>query len=260
MGFNETHPVINVPETDIILWRYMDVPSFMALITNNNLTFVRADLFEDRFEGVLPKKTSQMLDLSAQIQIKEGKLNPSYENLSSIINSDRTSTFMNCWTMENHEMVHMWKIYSKENGIAIKTTYSKLKQAFETQETIYPTIINYIDFENDVVDWQSNMMTAYTLKRNEYKSEKEFRLLLSNPREVEDQFIGKFKGKKPHEINFLRRSLYQKYPIINCPIDSNELIQSIQISPYAPKWYLKLIKDIVKKYNLKINSIGQSDL
>jgi len=65
----------------------------------------------------------------------------------------------------------MWKIYSKENGIAIETDYEKLKRAIDTDEPILPTEISYVDYHNDVLDWNLNELTAYTTKRQEYKSE-----------------------------------------------------------------------------------------
>ncbi|SIO07353.1 hypothetical protein [Algoriphagus halophilus] len=257
MPINEDHPIMNPPDKDVTLWRYMDIPSFMALLTNQELTFVRGDLFEDKYEGVLPKKTSALIDESTRREIKDGKLDKRYWNFSQILNNDNKNIYLSCWTKENHEMVHMWKIYSKENGIAIKTSYEKLKRAIETKEDVYPTVINYIDFDKDIVDWKSNGLTAFTIKRNEYKSEKEFRLIISYPRELEDQLS---QLKTHEEISPARRQLYLKTPVIKCKVNADELISNIQVSPYAPDWYLGLIKDIIKKYNLKIDSIKQSEL
>lgn len=248
---------MSAPNQDVTLWRYMDIPSFMALITNQELTFVRGDLFEDKYEGVLPKMTSALIDQSTRKQIKEGKLDKRYWNFSQILNNDNKNIFLNCWTKENHEMVHMWKIYSKESGIAIKTTYEKLKSAIKTTEVVYPTVIKYVDFDNEIIDWKNNGLTAFTIKRNEYKSEKEFRLIISYPRELEDQLTHL---KTHEEINPARRLLYLKTPVIKCKVDVNELITNIQVSPYAPSWYLELIKDVVNKYKLDVKSIKQSEL
>ena len=82
MPINETHPVMNTPKENISLWRYMDIPSFLSLISSESLTFVRADQFEDKFEGTLPKITSNYLNLDIQQMVKDGRLNETYNNFS----------------------------------------------------------------------------------------------------------------------------------------------------------------------------------
>lgn len=257
MAINETHYVCKIPQDNPTLWRYMDIPAFIYLLTKESLVFVRADLFEDKFEGTLPKLTARMIDEDSRQKINEGKLDKIYWNFSEILNKDNKSMYINCWCKENFEMIHMWKIYSKEYGIAIQTTYEKLKESITTKEDVYPTEINYIDYENDIIDWQNNTMTSYTIKRKEYKSESEFRMLISHPRLVEDQLL----HLKTHdEISPVRKKLYQNTPIIHCEVDINILITKIHISPYAPKWYKEFIIDIIAKYGLKNVKIIQSDL
>lgn len=235
----------------------MDIPSFLSLLNDEALTFVRADLFEDKYEGKLPIKTAEQIDADTRKQITAGKLDKQYWNYSEILNNHTKDVYLNCWCNENHEMVHMWKIYSKESGIAIETDYESLKKALRTKETVYPTEIKYTDFKNDHVDWNANALTVFTLKRKEYKSEREFRLILPYPKLIQDQL----KGITDNDER-VRKSklLYLNTPVIKCEVDPIKLIKNIHVSPYAPKWYLNLIKDISKKYNLKTDFITQSDL
>lgn len=257
MPISESHPVLIIPKENLTLWRYMDIPSFLSLILNESLTFVRADLFEDRFEGTLPRLTAELLDYQMQQKIKNGELDQKYLNLSSMLNQGNKTTYLNCWCKENHEMVHMWKIYSKENGLAIQTDYNRLKESILTDESIHPTEIRYLDYNNVFVDWKFNTMTFYTLKRNEYKSENEFRLILSHPRFVENQID--FKKSAPEIVNS-RNRLYEKTPVIKCRINPAILISKIYISPYAPKWYYEMVSDILEKFNLADKEIIQSEL
>ncbi|MBN1838624.1 MAG: hypothetical protein JW802_01115 [Campylobacterales bacterium] len=259
MPINENHPVLTMPERNIDLWRYMDIPSFLSLITSETLTFVRADLFEDKNEGILPQQTASSLELSVQQLVKEGKLVPEYTNFSSarIFNEGKKTVYLNCWCKENHEMVHMWKIYSKENGIAIKTDYERLKKSIESSEDVYPTEIRYLDYAHDYINWQANGLTAFTIKRKEYKSENEFRLLLAYPRIIEDQLL----HLKTHkEIEPIRKALYLQTHVVHCKVNIAKLISKIYLSPYAPKWYYKVIADILEKYNLSNIEIIQSNL
>ncbi|NLN32839.1 MAG: hypothetical protein GX159_04505 [Flavobacteriaceae bacterium] len=257
MPIKEEHPAINLPKSNIELWRYMDIPSFISLLANEALIFVRADLFEDKFEGTLPKVTNENVTNWARTQIKQGKLHKGYWNLGNIIsNEDKKTVYLNCWCKENHQMVHMWKIYSKENGIAIQTTYEDLKNSITSDEIVYPSEINYIDFQKDIVDHQ-NGLSMFSIKRREYKSESEFRLILSFPRIIEDQLL---QYKTHEEIRPFRNTLYQKTQTIKISVNLSKLIKTVNLSPYAPKWYYEVIRSILDKYNLGNVNISTSDL
>ena len=258
MPIKEDHPVLNTPQDNISIWRYMDIPSFIALLVNKSLTFVRFDLFEDGYEGKLPKMTALAIDANIRQKIKKGKLLPKYWNLSEILNNGIRDTYINCWCKENHEMVHMWKIYSKENGVAIQTDYKNLKQSVNTEETVYPSEVSYVDFDNDIVNWKSNTLSFFTIKRQEYKSENEFRLIVSNPKSVENELRC---HNNPNKITrSIRESLYMKTPVIMCSVDPSILISKIYVSPYAPPWYYNLIVDIMKKFDLQEKEVIQSEL
>lgn len=257
MPIDESHPLAKTPKTNIILWRYMDIPSFISLLADESLPFVRADLFDDKYEGKLPEMTAASIDLEARKQIEANTLNKRYWNLSKIINKFTKNTYINCWCNENHEMFHMWKIYSKENGVAIETNYELLKDSILSSESIYPTHVQYVDFKNDIINLESNQLTVYTLKRKEYKSENEFRLILWHPRIIEDQLL---KYKNLEEMDLARPGLYLNTPVVKCKVSTSKLVKKIHVSPYAPKWYLDLIKGLAQKYNLNAESITQSDL
>jgi hypothetical protein len=151
----------------------------------------------------------------------------------------------------------MWKIYSKENGIAIETNYYNLKLSVIDDENAYPTEVQYVNFKTDQIDWQSNTLSVYTIKRIEYKSENEFRLIISYPRQIEDQLT---QYKTHEEIDLPRKQLYQNTPVIKYKVNVEKLITNIFLSPYAPKWYLPLIENTLAKLGYNGFSIITSDL
>lgn len=258
MPIEERNTIMKIPKENISLWHYMDIPSFLSLLTRKSLTFIRADLFEDKFEGIWQDKTAKDIDKKHSDIFR--KLGVEYEsNLSTNLNKTmRKSTYLNCWCKENSEMVHMWKIYSKENGIAIETDYKSLKESINTVETVYPTEIEYSDFQRDFVDWKSNALTVFTVKKIEYKAESEFRLIISSPellKEREDLI----KIHNDDKYNF-RSNLYEVTPAVYCPIDIEKLISKLYISPYAPKWYENLINNILEKFELKNIEVIKSSI
>lgn len=253
MPVDELHPIMLPPKTDILLWRYMDVPTFISLIVDESLPFIRSDLFEDKFEGKLPKQVAAIIDQRIR-EIHDGR---GPLKFSERLNEESNTIYLSCWCNEDHEMVHMWKIYSKEFGVAIETNYLSLKDSISTTDVIYPALVNYIDFDTSVIDWKDNALTVFTLKRKEYKSEREFRLVLPFPNSLEKQL---YSYTDVDERVAARRLLYKNTPVIKCKIDIHKLIKKIHISPYAPKWYLSLITSLAKKLNLNIVSITQSSL
>ncbi|MDF1614341.1 DUF2971 domain-containing protein [Desulfurivibrio dismutans] len=244
MPIDESHPVLNVPTKNIKLWRYLDLPAFFSLLVDSKLCFSRADLMEDKFEGTFPKLNGQLLDEWANIQIARGELNPGYKNLSRTLTQDKTHAFLSCWCQEDTEMVHMWKIYSKEYGVAIETSYEDLKLSINDNENIYPTQISYINFEKDILDWKQNLLSIYTVKRAEYKSECEFRLIISHPRQIEDQLL---KYKTHEEKALPSKHLYGRTKVIKINVDLSKLIKIVHISPFAPEWYNELVKSTLIK-------------
>lgn len=257
MPFDESHPVMNTPKENIKLWRYMDLASFFSLLVDSSLTFARADLMEDKFEGTFPQITAKAINAQMKALVGSGKLNKGYENFAELITSEKDTVFLNCWCKEQTEMVHMWKIYSKEHGIAIETSYNNLKKSVLDDETAYPSEIRYADFRTDHIDWQANGLTVFTIKRIEYKSESEFRLIISHPRQIENQ-LTKYKTHK--EISLPRKKLYQNTPVIKYKVNIEKLIKNIHVSPYAPKWYPTLIQQVLNKLGFDKFNLLTSDL
>ena len=165
----------------------------------------------------------------------------------------KDSIYLNCWCKEKTEMVHMWKIYSKEKGIAIETTYSRLKEAIIDEETIYPTVISYLDYEKQYLDCKNNTLTPYTIKRLEYKSEQELRLIIAFP-----EMVKKLEevGKSLIEMN----DYCKKFPVIKVKVNVFKLIEAIHVSPFAPIWYTDLVRKTLDKFGLGDISVIRSEL
>lgn len=248
MPIDDKNIIMNTPTENLTLRRYMDVPSLLSILTKKSLTFIRADLFEDKYEGIWPNKSAEVIN--KRIQENFRKLGSEYKSdFSETLNKEmRKSVYINCWCNEESELVHMWKNYSKENGIAIETNYERLKESINTVETVYPTEIEYVDYLDDIFDWKSNALTAFTAKKQEYKAESEFRLIMPNPELLEER-EELMKSTGDEKYNF-RSNLYDKIPAVYCPIEIRTLIRKICISPFATDWFLDVIIDILKEFGL----------
>jgi hypothetical protein len=223
------NPRLIPPSDNTVLWKYMDFASFLYLIVFKNLVFKRIDKYPDRNEGTLPETTRKMIDNSFSQIGKE---------ISVLIEESRIFHYANCWCMDNHENYHMWMVFSKEKGVAIKSTYTNLADSIQSEENVYPTIINYLNFEKDSFQNWNNSLSTVSIKRHEFSAEKEFRLIMAWPTLVQ----GRVDKKYPNATGKQRKSEYLLTETILCPIDLKKMISEIVISPMAHGWYVDLIK------------------
>lgn len=250
MPIDESHTSMITPRENYKIWRYMDIPSFLSLLIEESLVFTSASLMEDKFEGTFPKTTEQMYNFeSIRLDINGSEQRKKF---SDVIYSLKDTVYLNCWCKAKTEMIHMWKIYSKEEGIAIETTYNKLKEAITDEEQIFPTEISYLDYNNQQFDWKHNTLSLFTIKREEYESEQELRLILSFPNQI----------KKLHSnsVSMELQEFYKKFPVIKIKVDLVKLIEKIHISPFAPIWYTDLVRKTLDKFGLGNISVIRSEL
>jgi hypothetical protein len=213
------------PKENITVWRYMDFTKFVDLISNRALFFVKSSNFEDPFEGIYP------------ISLRGG-VNPLHETSLKA----RDFNFINCWHINNQESAAMWKLYlSNKEGIAIKTTTDRLKNAFaECSEEIFISIVKYWDPENEDKETLYNdnknefggsTINPLIFKRLSFKHENELRL-------IHNKFSYDSMDNPPKEFG------------LNIPANLEYLIDEIHIAPYASHSFTELVNDVCKKYEV----------
>ncbi len=153
----EAHPLFKQPENeDVKVWRCMDFTKFVSLLDSQCLYFTRVDKFNDPFEGSWPQ-----FNVLARQCIPEGipeNARDSYlkamTNMGEINRQWLKFHAINCWHMNEHESAAMWKLYLKsDEGIAIQSTYKKLKDSLIDEERIFLSIVNYIDYDNECLNY-----------------------------------------------------------------------------------------------------------
>ncbi len=145
------------------LWRYLKYDRLFQMIQDNTLYFSHISEMKDKWEGLLSKKTKEVImKRFNNFSIEE------YENHSKFF-------YINSWHMNDHESYLMWKVYGGRE-CAIQTTYERLINSFgEGPPVISGCIINYKDYEHDAIDI-GNTFFNVSNKDLAYIDEKEFRL------------------------------------------------------------------------------------
>ena len=222
------------------LWRYMDLAKLLSILSTEKLFFPSVDSFEDPFEGAkgyLERKKEwddfyYRFCINALMTIPNATpemLEPKYvekeaQRLLSEINglgkNERKHVFISCWHCNTYESEAMWKLYAKntQNAVAIQTTVAHLKEALGRNSGITIGKVNYIDYNTKFAPING----SYWYKRLSFEYEHEVRAVYNDRKTAAN-------GKA-------------------IPINVHTLIDSVYISPYAPKWFAEVVKSIMEKY------------
>lgn len=214
-------------DDDANLFRYMDFSKYISLLESKELYFCNSKYFEDKYEGVIPAGFYKGWTEESKKRYEEFR--KKFDEIYSV--------YVNCWNVNEQESYALWKIYTNPStGVCVKTTVGSLKESLNNKDIrIYK--VNYINsFNNIQADyeppfyfsehnsgWHINKRIHEVYKYGAYNYENEVRALFVD---------------------------ISKEPGINFPVDLNKLIEGIYVSPFAPKWFFELVKDVTyKRYN-----------
>jgi hypothetical protein len=121
---------------DMVIWRYMDLPKFVATLVSKTLWFAKAALLEDRYEGfchVLPREMPVHDPFAkcvtrttgggqtAVISVTQALVEMS-KNSAAYFENARDHLYVNSWCMGTESMA-MWQIYGSNScGIAVRSS------------------------------------------------------------------------------------------------------------------------------------------
>ena len=239
----EEHPVFIYPDNpDIKVWRYLDFTKLISLIDTRRLFFSRADLFDDPFEGSYPKINVKAREFVPPEIPLEGRAK-FVEAMKKMGNTNRhwpKYTAISCWHMNEYESAAMWSLYLKsDEGIAVQSTFKKLKKSIIDEEKVYLGLVKYIDYEKDYIE-AGNILGPFVHKRKSFEHERELRgVLMKWP-------------TSSGTINFKNETITGGVPV---KVDIEELIEKIYVAPNSPIWFADLVRTAIKRYGYDIEVI-----
>lgn len=243
-----------------IIWRYLSFPKFVSLIDSSCLFFCRADLLNDKQEGISP--ISQLESLFRG-NIDDDKID---SMIKIRLDSEKTwkkYTAVNCWHINDFESYAMWGNFSNSDfGIALKSSKEKLIDSFlpSLKHEIRISKVKYGNY--DKITFGNVMHSNYFHKRYEFSYEKELRAFINTDITIEDHKLALKEGEDLFTNGGLINGRYidnEKLPGIRnggikIEVDLKKLIDEIVVSPNASKWMVELVENISKKYkyNFKV--------
>lgn len=216
----ETHPDLpDIPDDDVVLWRYIDLAKYLDLLQTAELHFTRADSMEDRWEGSYSP---------VNVAVRPAMWGEHFALVSAakaqISDHARTHTYLNCWYEGIDESYAMWRLYDPTGqGVAITTTTGDLRRSLTGPEHVWGARVQYVNYTTTFIP-ERNMFSAFVYKRLSFKHESEYRLLGA----VFDQ------AAPP---------LFKREPV-----DLEALIAAVYVSPDAPEWTARVVTDVTEHY------------
>ncbi|SRR6266545_429876 len=83
--------------------------------------------------------------------------------------------FVSCWNMSEYENASLWQVYGR--GIAIRSTFARLRESLICTDPVYIGVVNYIDYRRDSFP-EGNAFTPLLHKRLYFENERELRAVI----------------------------------------------------------------------------------
>ncbi len=227
----------------------MSTWKFEQFLNNSSLFFPNANKLTDQYEVSIP---DYVMEMKRKELHKEGlrgrELEEEMASYFYITNPMKDLVLVNCWSVCPHESYALWKIYlsGEKNGIAIKSTVSKLRQVMNDSNdpNSEEYFIGRVKYKKHLNPDETNRLTIIATKKPFYDFENELRLFILNYPLSEGGHI------PPYDITIGRA----------VEIDVSSLISEIYLSPFSDKEYRDEISDLLVQRGLSRKLIKESEI
>ena len=234
-------------DRSIVLWRYLDLAKFIALLNDKKLHFARADVFPDRHEGSITTKMREALKVQFSARADLGKTASRFRKLV------KESTFISCWCMEP-ESEAMWNLYCGDNyGVAITVVYRDIEASFSNHGLVIAPV-KYLNYQMEGFS-QGNVLYPFFHKRIAFAHEREVRIVQwhSDQMPVGMPVTGHpptEEEKRAHEdeLKHGEELKAERGTGTSLEFDVEALVRTVVVHPYAPDWYFNVIKLVVERF------------
>ena len=231
------------PNSNMMIWRYLDLPKLIDFLQTQSLHFARSDTLGDPFEGSFTKGNIAAREqlLQARGDNQEGKPTPEEirQNHRNVAHIGRQTTYINCWHGGETESAAMWRMYGTTAGsIVIQSTYERLVSALP--DKCHIGLVQYMDYsnpENQIP--RGNIMNPFMYKRKEFEYEKEVRAFIWNTEDLDRVFAQNTEGL---EADNLPQGIKED-------IDIDKVVETIRVQPTTPKWIRTTIEGLLDQYD-----------
>jgi len=293
--FSTAANLYDIPESNVVIMRYMDYEKFKFLINTSSLYMPTPDSFnQDPNEGnIIPDNVGQYITKAANALYKQlypdiisKKLSVSgltftgnetvdkkiiTNKFAQIYKHNLKRFFISCWTERDIDQDNMWKSYissNPEKAVAIKTTVGKLKKALSRNLGLFAlTRVKYVDidsYNSEKIDFLSGGMWALAcyalrLKDKRFEDDKEIRLICDNLMTNRTQWY-KTAVMLPLGIENFDYSAEPEFKVLCAPLVLDDFIDEIITSPSSNDTFIKELQNFLGSKGLSNIKITKSKI
>lgn len=225
----EVHPNFVTPDDNAVIWRYLDLPKFIALIDSRALWFTQARQFKDPYEGIYSNPSRVAVEAELRRHLKPELVEVALRKLEQTRALMPLTTFINCWHQSAHESAAMWQLYSAGgHGLAIRSTVGHLKESVLDRRPFYIGAVQYADYDT-VQMQQGNMFVPFLYKRLSFEYEREVRAITADfP--IDQVDWTKYAGERPSGIAL--------------ETDVMRLVERVFVDPTSESWFVSVVESV----------------
>ena len=215
-----------LPDRDLVVWRYFGIAEWLSLLTTSELFFSRLDLLGDNFEGYFPVLENQHSKV-----------------LHHFAWAWRYHWYVNCWTIADGESMVMWRLYaSSTEGVAVRTTVGRILDALDADPKRMCIVapVTYVD-DHEQCD-VSDMSQLAFLKRRAFSYENELRIA----------FLG-VTSREENGETVLTTEPDRIQPGESIPIQPRSLFDEVRIAPESPQWIRQTMIETTTRFAPKLS-------
>jgi hypothetical protein len=230
----------NTVTDDTPIWRYMDFPKFVSMLSTRHLWFTKAAKYEDPYEGFC-----EAVPCAGSGQEWQGTVSDLIgrfaRDAAEECRNAREHLYVNSWCLEFESMA-MWEIYgSRGCGVAVESSVGQYRAAADfplrPEEYGFGQVEYHRDlkssgkikrdFTNGLVPvgpglWPKVIRLGFN-KTAAFAHEKEWRGVLRQPLRPTDEGVG-------------------------IPFDLEKLISAVYVGPRAEGFFFEAVASVVEKF------------
>jgi hypothetical protein len=228
------------------IWRYMDVSKLAALLATHALFFVRADTFDDKWEGtVSPNDLTAWGNMVVAREESQENRDKLIRNYPLIFQKSRQHTYISCWHQNDGESAAMWKLYLKSGeGIALQTSFGLLRSELDqSTRPIRIGRVRYCDYKKDSIPggqprkigvaYVSGLFAPFIHKRLGFLHENEVRAVF------QDSY---------NSVDDLPESEFGLPVTVNV----EKLVENVYVAPGTPAWLRDTVQSVLNKFEIDL--------
>ncbi len=223
----------------------MDLAKLVSILVDKSLFFPSGKTLsvQDKFEGQPTYAEVDQVNTLAtppppeEIKTYEDQVLAAFNEAAPADRMQQMKTiekiaFFHCWHMNDDESDAMWKVYDPgRTGVAIQSTVGKLRSSLAaTDKSVYMGKIRYCKDPGDSPPNTNIYVWRFFRKRMAFQHEKELRAVV----------IDKTQAGQPG---------------VKIPVNLDELIGRVVISPYAEPWIAPLVKTLASRLGYKFEVV-----